>query len=45
MQYLKFSGTPSAPINLRVVETTSRSVTIKWSPPESDGGSPIIGEF
>lgn len=34
---------PSPPQNLRPTEVTSRSVTIQWEPPLSNGGSELTG--
>ena len=33
---------PLAPKSLDVVEVTSRSACLKWTKPESDGGSPVV---
>ena len=33
--------TPSAPVNLKVIEITNQSVTLAWEPPMLDGGSKI----
>lgn len=38
-----FSDVPSIPRALEVTEVTEDSVTLEWSPPESNGGAPIIG--
>ncbi|KAF5301261.1 hypothetical protein FQR65_LT00961 [Abscondita terminalis] len=35
--------TPSAPRNLRVTDTATKSATIAWEPPENTGGSEITG--
>lgn len=34
---------PSPPQNLRVIDVTSKSVTIEWEPPSSNGGAEITG--
>lgn len=34
---------PSPPQNVQVTEVTSRSVTLVWSPPASNGGSELTG--
>lgn len=36
---------PDSPINLRAEEVTKTSATIRWAPPENDGGSPVTGYF
>ena len=33
---------PQPPTNLTVTETTPESVTLTWTPPSDDGGSPVI---
>lgn len=38
--YLDPPGAPGAP---RCVETTEDSITVQWSKPRHDGGSPITG--
>lgn len=39
-----FIAPPSPPQNLQVLSVTSRSVTLEWMPPSSDGGSEITGK-
>ncbi|XP_061891550.1 titin-like [Entelurus aequoreus] len=34
---------PSPPLNIAVVSSSKSNMLIKWSPPSSDGGSPIVG--
>ena len=34
---------PDAPENLHVTIVTASSATLEWSPPFSDGGSPVTG--
>lgn len=36
-------GKPSAPLSIFAKSISSDSIEISWSPPENDGGSPIIG--
>jgi titin len=36
-------GKPSAPLSISARSISSDSIEISWSPPENDGGSPIIG--
>ena len=36
-------GRPSAPQDLKVTKVTENSVTLTWSPPETDGGSTVKG--
>ena len=36
-------GKPSAPESLKVTEVSKDFVTLTWTEPESDGGSPITG--
>ncbi len=36
-------GVPSAPSNLRLAESTRGEVTLTWTAPTDDGGSPITG--
>jgi titin len=36
-------GKPSAPLSISGRSISSDSIEISWSPPENDGGSPIIG--
>lgn len=38
-----FSDPPSAPGSPYAVETTIESITLSWSKPRDDGGSPITG--
>ena len=38
-----FSAVPSAPVNPHVKDVETRAVTLKWSPPAKDGGSPVTG--
>ena len=39
----KFSGVPSSPTGpLEIVDVQRTSITIKWKPPQDDGGSSII---
>ena len=37
------SEVPSPPINLRVTDTGSGTISTAWDAPKSDGGSPITG--
>lgn len=39
-----FTAPPSPPQNLNVMGVTSRSVTLQWLSPASDGGSEVIGK-
>ena len=34
---------PSAPLNVRASQLTADSVTVDWTKPRSDGGSPLTG--
>ncbi|KAJ8319891.1 hypothetical protein KUTeg_001478 [Tegillarca granosa] len=34
---------PSPPVDLSVADVTAESVTLKWQPPEDDGGSEVTG--
>lgn len=34
---------PNAPKDPEVIDWTENAITVKWSPPDSDGGSPITG--
>ncbi|KAK2576957.1 hypothetical protein KPH14_005570, partial [Odynerus spinipes] len=34
---------PSSPLNVRVTNVTSKSVTLTWSPPASNGGTELTG--
>uniref|UniRef100_A0A8B9H2Y0 Titin n=1 Tax=Astyanax mexicanus TaxID=7994 RepID=A0A8B9H2Y0_ASTMX len=38
---VKVLDTPSAPVNLKVVEITKENVTLSWEPPALDGGAKI----
>jgi titin len=38
-----FSGPPSAPVNLRVMEVYKDFVVVSWEPPLSNGGEKILG--
>lgn len=38
-----FLAPPSPPVNLQIKSVTSRSATIQWEPPESNGGTEITG--
>lgn len=40
---LSFVDVPSSPRNLEVTKVTDDSITLEWSPPESNGGADIIG--
>jgi len=40
-----FTDTPFAPQELKVVEYNVDYVTLSWTAPEHDGGSPILGYF
>jgi Fibronectin type III domain len=37
------SDVPSAPENLAVTETSKSFISLSWSPPASDGGTPVTG--
>lgn len=37
----KFTDKPGPPRNLNVKELSENSVTLRWSAPDNDGGSPI----
>ena len=41
--YVYFSDKPSAPKNLNVRDISKNSMTLRWSAPEDDGGSKILG--
>lgn len=43
LYYHDFSDLPSAPEKLTVTETSKSSISLSWSPPTSDGGSPVTG--
>lgn len=36
---------PSAPENVQITEVFKNSISLSWSPPTTDGGSPVIGYF
>ena len=38
-----FSDKPGPPTNMKVTDVTERTVGLKWSEPESDGGCEITG--
>ena len=37
------SDTPSAPTDLRMTSCTQNTMSVQWSAPDNDGGSPITG--
>lgn len=41
--YYFYLAPPSPPINLKVKESTSRTATLTWEPPENNGGTEITG--
>ena len=45
LQFLLKSDAPSAPGKPEVTDYNTTKITITWTPPESDGGSPITGYF
>lgn len=44
-EFLFCTAPPSPPTNLKITGITSKSATLQWSPPESNGGSDITGEY
>lgn len=40
-----FSAPPSQPQQFVVRATTSRTVTLQWAAPRSDGGSPVTSQY
>ena len=40
-----FKGVPEAPSKPDVSDIDATKMTVSWTPPESDGGSPIIGYY
>ena len=38
-----FTEKPEPVSNLRAVETNPEYIVIAWDPPESDGGTPLLG--
>ncbi len=38
-----FLAVPGAPTSVKVKDVEKRSVSLKWSAPSSDGGSPVVG--
>ena len=45
MNSCNVAGPPLAPRNLTAVEVYADRCTLKWQPPEFDGGAPISGYF
>ena len=41
--YLIITDKPEPVSNLRAVETNPEYIVIAWDPPESDGGTPLLG--
>ena len=42
-RFLIFTEKPEPVSNLRGVETNPEYIVIAWDPPESDGGTPLLG--
>lgn len=42
---LLYLDAPDAPESVQVTGTTASSASLEWSPPFSDGGSPVTGYF
>ena len=38
-----YTDVPSAPLDIQVDDVTRDSCTVTWSPPASDGGTPVVG--
>ena len=43
LSHLITTGVPGVPTSPTVTDVTGNSMTLSWSPPSSDGGSPITG--
>lgn len=41
--FIQLIDKPGPPINLAANDTTKTSTVLTWSPPEDDGGSPVLG--
>lgn len=41
--YIFFVAPPSPPQNLRIIDVTSKSITLEWETPASNGGSELLG--
>lgn len=40
-----FVAPPSPPQNLRIIDVTSKSITLEWETPASNGGSELLGNY
>ena len=43
LQFICSSDVPSSPKDIGVIDIQEDSVTLQWSPPDSDGGSKLLG--